>query len=463
MFRLKWTLTKRIWLSFAFLIFLMGLIMAVVYPFLIKSALSEDAFATIESVQRNGYQFPGDYSFGNAKDGALRQQDEKVVGNLQVDQNNQLVYGNPIAPSIYREMLQKAKHQNSESGHYTVQYKGATLYYVIKRIDDNSGNGYYISFMWDTYPNTLMHMLWWRMIFIFIMVGILSLVIAFWLARYLKRPLDILGRRFEEIARMNWEKPFEWKGDEEFERLSSQFEKMRLNLINYDHAQKVFLQQASHELKTPIMVVQSYAQSVKDGIFPRGTINDSMDVIIHESEQMEKRVRKLIYFTRFDSLRNQQMKLTEVVFGTLADRIKQRFITQRPDIKIQVSGESVRLWADLEQMQVVLENLVENGLRYAKQNLWLAAEQRNGMTTITIKNDGQQIPNSEKQALFEPFKKGKKGQFGLGLAIVKRIISAHQGKIEINNLDNGVAFVIRIPKKPDQRRNDGVRGKGGWK
>ncbi|MFT8362865.1 MAG: HAMP domain-containing sensor histidine kinase [Sporolactobacillus sp.] len=461
MIRFKWTLTKRIWLSFALLLFLIGLIIAVVYPFLIKSALSQDAFATIESVQRNVYQFPGDYSFGDSKNGDIRQRNEKVVGNLQIDQSNDLVYGNPVASSIFRQMLQKAKHQRSETGYYTLQYKGATLYYVIKQINDNSGNGYYISYMWDTYPNTLMRMLWGRMIFIFVMVGILSLFFAFWLARYLKRPLDILGRRFEEISRMNWEKPFEWKGDEEFERLSAQFERMRLNLINYDHAQKVFLQQASHELKTPIMVVQSYAQSVKDGIFPRGTVNESMDVIIRESEQMEKRVRKLIYFTRFDSLRKQQMKYSEYTFGELADRIRQRFITQRPDIGIHVAGESVLLWADKEQLQIVLENLVENGLRYAEQNLWLSAVQHEQMTELMVRNDGQLIPDAEKLTLFEPFKKGEKGQFGLGLAIVKQIIQAHKGRITIKNLGDGVAFVIEIPRKQEPPRRSAAIGKEG--
>ncbi|MFT8318698.1 MAG: HAMP domain-containing sensor histidine kinase [Sporolactobacillus sp.] len=451
MFRLKWTLTKRIWLSFAFLILLMGLIMAVVYPFLIKSALSEDAFATIESVQRNGYHYPSDYSFGDSKDDALRQQNEKAVGNLQVDENNHQVYGNPIAMTIFHEMLLKAGHQKSASGHYTLQYKGATLYYVVKRLDDNTGNGFYISYMWDTYPNTLMHMLWRRMIFIFMMVGLLSLFIAFWLARYLKRPLDILGRRFEEISRMNWEKPFEWKGDEEFERLSSQFEKMRLNLMNYDRSQKIFLQQASHELKTPIMVVQSYAQSVKDGIFPKGNMEGSMDVIIHESQQMEKRVRKLLYFTRFDSLRDQKLAIEKLSFDALADPIRQRFVTQRPDIQIHVEGHEAKLWADKEQMQIVLENLVENGLRYARQNLWLLAEESERQTVITIRNDGEPIPDKERVKMFEPFRKGEKGQFGLGLAIVQRIIHLHHGQIEIKNLENGVAFIIRIPARADKQ------------
>ncbi|WKB36697.1 HAMP domain-containing protein [Terrilactibacillus sp. S3-3] len=169
---------------------------------------------------------------------------------------------------------------------------------MVRQIEVNTESGYLISYMWDTYTNELMQKLWSRLVFIFILAGILSLFIAFWLARYLKRPLDVLGRRFEEIARLNWEKPFEWKSGDEFERLSAQFEKMRLNLIRYDESQKIFLQQASHELKTPIMVVQSYAQSVKDHIFPKGGLNDSMDVIINEASQMGGGVQAALFYPR---------------------------------------------------------------------------------------------------------------------------------------------------------------------
>ncbi|MFT8870715.1 MAG: HAMP domain-containing sensor histidine kinase [Sporolactobacillus sp.] len=468
MMHIRWTLTKRIWLSFALLVFLIGLIMTVVYPFLISNALSQDAFATIESVQRTSYQFPGTFNFGESKgDNTLRMQKEKVVGNIQIDRSSNVVYGNPIAPKILSQMLQNADRQKSEVGRYTLQYKGATLYYVVRLISDNTGNGFYISYLWDTYPNTLMHMLWLRMVFIFIMVGVLSLFIAFWLARYLKRPLDILGRRFEEIARMNWGKPFEWKGDEEFERLSAQFEKMRRNLIRYDRSQKVFLQQASHELKTPIMIVQSYAQSVKDGVYPKGDLNESMDVIIHESEQMERRVKKLLYFTRFDSLTSQKMNYLDISFGKLAEWIKRRFITQRPDISIHVSGDEVELWGDMEQIQIVLENLVENGLRYAEHNLWIEASHGEGWTTVTVRNDGRPMPEEQLAVMFEPFKKGEKGQFGLGLAIVKRIVQAHRGKVFIQNAAEGVSFVIRLPEKAPQPRlslcvdvNNGRRREG---
>ncbi|RYL93047.1 HAMP domain-containing histidine kinase [Sporolactobacillus sp. THM7-4] len=455
MFEFKWTLTKRIWLSFALLIVMIGVIMVIVYPFSIQSALREDSFTTIEQEQLQNvlHQDTGDYGVDNPGPNFLdRQQASKSVGNLLVDDDFNQLLGSTIPSSVFHQMEARSKHQKSGVGHYELEYRGATLYYVVRRVQVNTETGYLISYMWDTYTNALMHKLWTRLVFIFILAGILSLFIAFWLARYLKRPLDILGRRFEEISKLNWEKPFEWKGDDEFERLSSQFEKMRLNLMSYDESQKMFLQQASHELKTPIMVVQSYAQSVKDGIYPKGGLDDSMDVIIKEAAQMEKRVRKLLYFTRVDSLREQKSRYALVKFGSLANLVKQRLITQRPDIQIHVSGEELNIWVDPEQWQTVLENLVENGLRYAKQNIWMNARQHDTETEITVKNDGQTIPEDQVEALFEPFEKGNKGQFGLGLAIVKRIVHYHKGRIRVRNDRDGVAFIISLPAPPRDER-----------
>ncbi|TGA99172.1 HAMP domain-containing histidine kinase [Sporolactobacillus shoreae] len=453
MFRFRWTLTKRIWLSFALLIFLIGVIMSLVYPFMIKNALREDSYDTIEYVQSTLYQGKGNYGFGDSSMTEVNHQvAAKAVGNLFVDSNYHQAEGNLIKQAaIYKPMVHNMASQKAASKRYELEYQGATLYYVISKVYTNLGSGYFVSYMWDTYPNELMNKLWTRMIYIFIMVGILSLFIAFWLARYLKRPLDILGRRFEEISRLNWEKPFEWKGDEEFERLSSQFEKMRLNLIKYDHAQKVFLQQASHELKTPIMVVHSYAQSVKDHIYPKGDLDNSIDVIIHEAEQMEKRVKKLLYFTRYDSLNDQKLKYQLIRFGDLARLIRERLIAQRQDIAIHIEGEETILWGDREQLQTVFENLVENGLRYAQSKLWMFAEQKARKSVITITNDGNPIPEEEKEAMFEPFEKGTKGQFGLGLAIVRRIVRAHRGEIKAENRQNGVAFVVSLPSPPEEK------------
>lgn len=444
----KWTLTKRIWVCFALLTLLISLIVAIVYPFYIKQVLRDNAFDTII---RETYV----YGTGNPSISIL-EGSRQSVGNLFVDQSYRPIYGNMLPTEVLREMGQASSDQQVKLGRYELEYGHRTYYYVVRKdVVFNTDSGYLISFMQDTETIQLMHKLWQQLVYVVLMAGILSLFIAFWLARYLKRPLDILGRRFEEISRLNWKKPFEWKGDDEFERLSSQFEKMRLNLMKYDELQKEFLQQASHELKTPIMIVQSYAQSVKDGIYPKGGLNDSMDVIVREAEQMNNRVKKMLYYTKVDSLRNQPRSLASIRFGTIAGLTRDRLNPQRPEIEVIISGEETVVYAEKEQFSTVLENLLENGLRYAKAHIWLTAEAEDDHVKVIVKNDGPAIEEEELGNLFKPFEKGHKGQFGLGLAIVRRIVEDHGGRIEARNEPDGVAFIMTLPAEPSEKASAG--------
>ncbi|WKB36696.1 hypothetical protein QS257_06815 [Terrilactibacillus sp. S3-3] len=116
---IKWTLTKRIWLSFAFLIVMIGVIIAFVYPFSIQQALEEDSFATIEQEQLQGvlHQNPDDLTVDNSGMSFLeRQQAAKSVGNLLVVSGH--VQGEAVPASVWKQMKQRVKHQHSGVGRY---------------------------------------------------------------------------------------------------------------------------------------------------------------------------------------------------------------------------------------------------------------------------------------------------------------------------------------------------------
>src|SRR5699024_9479857 len=127
---------------------------------------------------------------------------------------------------------------------------------------------------------------------------------------------------------------------------------------------------------TPIMVVKSYAQSVKDGILPKKNIEKTMDVIIEEANRMERRVIDMLYFTKLDSLKEEEPKREQLYFGELAFKIEERFRVQREDVNIVVEGADIKLKGDREQLEVMLENLVENALRYARNTIWIRAKER---------------------------------------------------------------------------------------
>lgn len=445
---IRLNLTQRIWFSFISILLLVALLIGVIYPISLKGALTEETYRIIEQEQMRWANPQGEHVVPpqSELDFIERREAERSVFHFFLMNQLATIEGDPVPDDVLQEMGERAQEQMTRRGRYELTYNGATLFYVVYKVYTTSGEAYHVSYMWDTYRDQMVDRLWGRLSYIMLFAGLMSLVPAFWLKHYLRQPLTSLGNHFEQIAERNWKEPFYWNGDEDFEKLSKQFEKMRQNLIRYDSSQKTFMQHASHELKTPIMIVKSYAQSVKDGVTPKEDINETMDVIIEESNRMEKRVKDMLYYTKLDSLKEAPMDISEFPFGSIAYRVEQRFRVTREDIKISVHGEQTMIRGDKDQMNVLLENLVENALRYAVSRLELAAEEREDHVLIHVGNDGENIPEDEVEHLFTPFRKGNKGQFGLGLAIVKSICDLHHGYAEVRNDEEGVTFTINLPK-----------------
>lgn len=440
-------LTQRIWLSFSLLILLVGGIIAVVYPLSIQGALKEQSFEMIEyqQLQQLRYAPPDSNQYaspGSEADLIKKQDAARSVEHFLLAKDSK----NPNENPVLAKMAHNAYKQKADKGRYTLSYKGVTFFYVVRKVAVNNQSVYLVSYMLDTYRNEMVDTLWKRLLWILLLAGLIGLGIALWLARYLRKPLTLLGNRFEEISKRNWQTSFKWKKDDEFGRLSDQFEHMRQNLVRYDHSQKTFIQHASHELKTPIMIINSYAQSVKDGVMPKKDLGETMDVIIGESQRMDQRVKELIYYTKLDTLKDETPQRDRIKFGPAAEDIIELLHVQREDLAFHIDGENTEFYVDQEQWKVLMENLVENALRYAQEKINVKGSEDGRYSVLEVYNDGETIAEEDRVHLFDPFYKGAKGKFGLGLAIVKRIVELHQGDIHIEKRENGISFIVRFPK-----------------
>ncbi|KHF42055.1 sensor histidine kinase [Halalkalibacter okhensis] len=443
---IKVNLTQRIWLAFISIIVIVVLSIIIIYPISIKGTMTDETYRIIEHEQiRSAYPLLDLINPRNEQE--FTDRDPGRVGHFLIyDTLGRATEGAPPPKEVLQEMAQNAYRQEAHRGRYEIQYGGATVFYVITKAQIDERPAFHISYMWDTYRDEMVNRLWERLLYILLLTSCLSLIPAIWLKHYLRQPLIILGNHLEQIANRDWQEPLKWKGDEDFQRLSDQFERMRQNLNLYDRAQKTFIQHASHELKTPIMVIKSYAHSVKDGIMPKNNMEQTMDVIIEEANRMERRVIDMLYYTKLDSLKEESPKHEELVFGQIAFQIEERFRVQREDVKILVEGAETRFSGDVEQLEVLLENLVENALRYAKDTIWMKASLKEDQVLITVENNGDSIPAQDLPQLFNPFYKGNKGKFGLGLAIVKRITELHGGCPKVENTETGVKFSISFPQ-----------------
>ena len=209
--------------------------------------------------------------------------------------------------------------------------------------------------------------------------------------------------------------------------------------------QQTFFQNASHELKTPLMAIQGYAEGIQAGVMDTGS---AAEVILAESDRMTELVDELLDISKIDMGR-QRLTLSEMdVRELLYDSIRAvepaaaaSGITIAPDFP----EEPVMVKCDDTQMRRAVTNILTNGLRYAHSQLCLTCRPDKRNVIIRIQDDGDGIAEADLPHIFDRFYMGKSGKSGIGLALTKEIIHLHKGTIRARNGDTGAVFEISIP------------------
>ena len=209
--------------------------------------------------------------------------------------------------------------------------------------------------------------------------------------------------------------------------------------------QQTFFQNASHELKTPLMAIQGYAEGIQAGVMDAG---GAAEVILAESDRMTGLVDELLDISKIDMGR-QLLALSEIdIRELLYDGIRAvepaaaaSGITIAPDFP----EEPIMVECDDTQMRRAVTNILTNGLRYARSELCLTCRADKRHVTIRIQDDGVGIAEGDLPHIFERFYMGKSGKSGIGLALTKEIVHMHKGTIRAYNGDSGAVFEITLP------------------
>ena len=209
--------------------------------------------------------------------------------------------------------------------------------------------------------------------------------------------------------------------------------------------QQTFFQNASHELKTPLMAIQGYAEGIQAGVMDT---DSAAEVILAESDRMTELVEELLDISKIDMGR-QPLILSETdIRELLYDGIRAvepasvaSGITISPDFP----EEPIMVKCDDTQMRRAVTNILTNGVRYARSELRLTCRAYRRQVTIQIQDDGDGIAEEDLPHIFDRFYMGRSGKTGIGLALTKEIIHLHKGTIRAYNGDAGAVFEISIP------------------
>ena len=208
--------------------------------------------------------------------------------------------------------------------------------------------------------------------------------------------------------------------------------------------QQTFFQNASHELKTPLMAIQGYAEGIQAGVMDTGS---AAEVILEESDRMTELVEELLDISKIDMGR-QRFALSEMdVRELLYDSIRAVEPTAAGGIAIvpDFPEEPVMVSCDDTRLRRAVTNILSNGVRYARSQLHLTCRTDRRQVTIRIQDDGDGIAEEDLPHIFDRFYMGRSGKSGIGLALTKEIVHLHRGTIRAYNGETGAVFEITLP------------------
>jgi len=298
-----------------------------------------------------------------------------------------------------------------------------------------------------------MKILFYVLLFASVVMLIPILIGANILSRFLLNPIKALtGAMKENATRTKWKKikVHSSKSKDELYEMEKTFNEMIERLSENFQKQDVFVSDASHELKTPISIVKSYAQLLsRRGLEHPDLFYESVEAIETEADRMQKLVEQML------NLAKSQLKteLQDVDFLILCSEVIKIFQgAASRDIEFTTSQQGFIVKGDRDRLEQVVYILIDNALKYSDNSIDVHLTHDAEWVTFTVTDYGQGIPVDEQGRIFDRFYRVDKarsretGGTGLGLPIAKEITEAHHGELKVTSqIGKGTTFILKIP------------------
>lgn len=303
-------------------------------------------------------------------------------------------------------------------------------------------------FSLDEVMNTLLYVL----IAASIIMLIPTIVAGNLLSKFILQPIQKLIETMRaNIKEENWQTiDLQTKSKDELFEMEKTFNELIVHLKDSFTKQEQFVSDASHELKTPISIIKSYAELLKRrGKQHPEVFEESVDVIHSEADRMQLLVSQLL-----DLVKNKQSPAhTKFDLVPLVKQVYQIFTNAyQREISLDMHEESVFVHGNEEQIEQVIYILLSNAIKYSDQEIEIKLLERNGVAILSVVDYGPGISDEDQKRIFDRFyrvdkaRTRKSGGTGLGLAIAKEIVEAHDGNISVTSeLGKCSKFFIELP------------------
>ena len=212
--------------------------------------------------------------------------------------------------------------------------------------------------------------------------------------------------------------------------------------------QKQFISDASHELKTPLAVIEANVEVLESNVGE----SKWMTYIKSEINSMDKLINNLLFLAKAENTNNdvkkEKFNLSEEI-NMVGAMFESMAYEKKVKIKSKVA-ENIDFIGNKEDIKHVVSVLIDNAIMHTKEDgeVILELEKEKGNIVIQVKNQGDPIPEEEREKIFERFyridksRNRKEKRYGLGLAIAKSIVNQYKGKIDVNCKDGYTTFKV---------------------
>lgn len=297
---------------------------------------------------------------------------------------------------------------------------------------------------------------------VFSLMTLVLLVLCFIIIYVLSKGLTDPIYEMQEVTKHFAKGEFEHRANENYRKgylsdFAKSLNKMADELAADEEAQRSFVANVSHELKTPMTTIGGFIDGILDGTIPPEQQKSYLMIVSNEIRRLSRTVVSMLNLSKIEagevSIAPVRYDVGKQIFDTLLS-----FEKQINDKNINVEGfedmGSVTINADKDLIQQVIYNLVDNAVKFTPENgvISISAKNEEEKTVVSIKNTGAGVSDEEISRIFERFYKVDKSRsydvkgVGLGLYIVKTIVNMHNGEITARS-ENGkyIEFCFEIP------------------
>lgn len=332
---------------------------------------------------------------------------------------------------------------------------GDTRYavFMMKRINDKKYNQ--LSSIWENS--------WIAFIIAYILMMIFSM---FWLNRRTKRLLqplntaiiDYMNKKNTDLQ--NYSGPNEFlEIADNFSNLAKRLDESEIEREKLDEGRQKMLADISHDLKTPITVIQGYSRAIRDGLVPENELKKYLNTILKRADTLSELINTFSEYSKLEhpdfSLNMEFTDICEFCKELLADKYQELEFAGYI-LEVDIPDKPIYYKFDSSHMKRVIDNIIGNSIKYNPPGTSLYFSLSNEINNIKIilGDNGSGISKKIASTLFNPFvigdeSRSNKQGTGLGLAIVKEIVEKHGGKIHLAKeptLPFKTQFIISFPK-----------------